>query len=81
MDIYGYISAIAVFVYTCLFLIFLAVKKNRVARQFLVLLFIMICWTGGSLLMRWLMPPGYVFWYHVSLGGLLLMSYTVTTGS
>ena len=75
MDIYGYISAIAVFVYTCQFLIFLAVKKNRVVRQFLVLLFTMICWTGGSLLMRWQMPPNYVFWYHVSLGGLLLMSY------
>ena len=75
MDIYGYISAIAVFVYTCLFLIFLAAKKNRVVRQFLVLLFTMICWTGGSLFMRWLLPPSYVFWYHVSLGGLLLMSY------
>ena len=75
MDIYGYISAIAVFVYACQFLIFLAVKKNRVVRQFLVLLFTMICWTGGSLLMRWQMPPDYVFWYHVSLGGLLLMSY------
>ena len=43
MDIYGYISAIAVFVYACQFLIFLAVKKNRVVRQFLVLLFTMIC--------------------------------------
>ncbi len=76
MDIYGYISAIAVFVYACIFLTFLASKKNAVIRQFLVLLAAMFFWCGGSLLMRWMTAPSYIFWYHVSLGGLLLTVYS-----
>jgi len=57
-------------------MIFVNAEKNRIINAFLLLLGSMILWTGGSLLMRLQMLPTYVFWYHVSLGGLLLIIYS-----
>ena len=54
-------------------LLMLAARRNRIANSFLILLIGMICWTGGSLFMRNLIWPGYVFWYHVSLFGLFAL--------
>lgn len=73
MGTYGYISCIALFCYIFMLLLMLAAKRNRLANSFLVLLVAMICWTGGSLLMRNQLWPGYVFWYHVSLFGLFAL--------
>ncbi len=75
MDIYGYISTIALFIYSSIFLVLLASKKTRLIKSFLCLLMTMIAWSGGSMLMRWQVYPSYVFWYHVSISGLLLMAW------
>ena len=75
MQSYGYISIIALFFYGFIFLTFLAAKKEKIVRYFLLLIATMICWSAGSVFMRIQMYPSYVFWYHVSLVGLLLIPY------
>ena len=75
MDSYGYISAIALFIYVTMMLIFLAAKRNQIVNSFLLVLLSMTCWTGGSCFMRALLWPNYIFWYHVSLFGLLCLPY------
>ena len=75
MDSYGYISAIALFIYVAMMLIFLAAKRNQIVNSFLLALLSMTCWTGGSCFMRALLWPNYIFWYHVSLLGLLCLPY------
>ena len=76
MNSYEYVSMIAVFCYVFLILVFLASKKNRIIRGFLAVLFSMLIWTLGSVFMRAQAAPSYVFWFHLSIGGLLLMPYT-----
>ncbi len=75
MHSYGYISIIALFFYCFIFLTFLAAKKVKIVKYFLFLVAVMMCWTAGSAFMRLQLYPSYVFWYHVSLGGLLLTPY------
>lgn len=75
MQNYGYISIIALFFYCFIFLTFLAAKKVKIVNYFLLLVATMICWAAGSAFMRLQLYPSYIFWYHVSLGGLLLMPY------
>lgn len=75
MQSYGYISIIALFFYCFIFLTFLAAKKVKIVKYFLLLVATMICWAAGSAFMRLQMFPSYIFWYHVSLGGLLMMPY------
>ena len=75
MGSFGYISSIALFIYALLSLIMLAARRNRIINSFLIMLLSMICWTGGSLLMRNRCWPGYELWYHVSLLGLFLLPY------
>lgn len=75
MQSYGYISIIALFFYCFIFLTFLAAKKVKIVKSFLLLVATMICWAAGSAFMRLQLFPSYIFWYHVSLGGLLLMPY------
>lgn len=75
MGSFGYISSIALFIYALLSLILLAARRNRIVNSFLIMLLSMICWTGGSLLMRNRYWPGYELWYHVSLLGLFLLPY------
>lgn len=75
MDIYGYISAIALFFYATIILVFLASKRNRIINAFLMTLVAMALWTGGSCLMRARLWPSYILWYHVSLCGLLMLPY------
>ena len=74
MDMYGYISAIALFIYAGIFLVVLASRKTRELWSFLWLVVTMVCWAGGSMLMRWQVLPAYQLWYHVSIAGLLLMA-------
>ena len=75
MGTYGYISIIAMFCYGFMLLTFLAAKKDKLVNSFLVMLVGLMCWTGGSVFMRSLMWPNYIFWYHVSLLGILLLPY------
>ena len=70
---YASISICALFCYAFLLIAFLAAKKNRIINSFIVLLLLMICWTGGSFFMRMGVWPYEKFWFHVSLCGLLFM--------
>lgn len=72
---FSYVSVTALFCYAFLMMMFLAAKKNRLIERFLELMAAMICWTGGSMLMRFVFWPFYEFWYHVSVAGLLLLPY------
>ena len=75
MGTFGYISSIALFIYLLMLLILMAARRNKIVNSFIVLLVAMICWTGGSLLMRSCFWPNYVVWYHVSILGLFLLPY------
>lgn len=75
MGTYGYISIIAMFCYGFMLLTFLAAKKDKLVNSFLIMLVGLMCWSGGSVFMRALMWPNYIFWYHVSLLGILLLPY------
>ena len=56
-------------------LMLLAARRNKIVNSFLMLLIAMICWTGGSFLMRSCFWPNYKVWYHVSILGLFLLPY------
>lgn len=74
--IYGYISSLALLCYVFLLMVFINAERNKIVKSFQLILVSMIMWTGGSFLMRLLFWPSYVFWYHISLGGLLLIIYS-----
>lgn len=67
------ISICALFCYAFLLIAFLAARKNRIINSFIVLLLLMLCWSGGSFFMRMGVWPYEKFWFHVSLCGLLFM--------
>lgn len=76
MSGYSWISVISIFCYLFLLLTFMAVKKKeRVTRSFMVLLGIMLMWTGGSFGMRIQLWPNVYVWHHVSLLGMMLLPY------
>lgn len=75
MGTYGYISIIALVCYSLMFLTFLAAKKDKLVNSFLSVLIAQLFWTGGSVFMRVEFWPGYVFWFQVSLLGILLLPY------
>ena len=72
---YAFISIIALVCYVFLLLTFLAAKKNKLIRTFMLVLICMILWTGGSFCMRSTLWPGISFWYHMSILGLTLAPY------
>ena len=72
---FAFISIIALISYVFLFLTFTAAKKNRLIRIFMMVLVLMILWTGGSFCMRAMMWPGITFWYNVSIFGLTVAPY------
>ncbi len=57
-------------------MIFINAEKNKITNSFLLVLLAMVFWTGGSLMMRLQIWPTYVFWYHMSFGGILLMLFS-----
>lgn len=63
MGNYAYISIIALGCYGLLFLAFMAAKKTKTIRSFIVVLMVFLLWTGGSLFMRMLMWPSTEFWF------------------
>ena len=68
-------SIIALFFYCFIFLTFLAREKSQNRKIFPFAGGDDDCWAAGSAFMRLQMFPSYIFWYHVSLGGLLMMPY------
>ncbi len=74
--IFGYLSSIAVLSYLFMLMIFINAEKNKITNSFLLVLLSMVFWTGGSLMMRLQVFPTYVFWYHMSFGGILLMLFS-----
>lgn len=76
MGNYAYIPIIALLCYTFLLLAFMAAKKNHIINAFLVILVVLIFWTGGSFCMRMQLLPSIKFWYDVSILGLTLLPYS-----
>lgn len=72
---YSWISVIALLGYLFLFLAFASAKKTKVIYSFLMLLMILIFWSGGSFLMRIQFWPSVNFWHYVSILGLMMLPY------
>lgn len=76
MGNFAYVPIIALLCYTFLLLAFMAAKKNRIINAFLIVLVVLILWTGGSFCMRMQLWPSIKFWYNVSILGLTLLPYS-----
>ncbi|MDF2588559.1 MAG: diguanylate cyclase and metal dependent phosphohydrolase [Anaerocolumna sp.] len=77
MGNFAIIPIIALLSYSFLLLAFIAAKKNRIINAFLVVLGVLILWTGGSFCMRMQIWPSIDFWYDVSILGLTLLPYSL----
>ena len=76
MSGYSFVSIVSIFCYAFLLLTLApSAKKQKVIRSFVVLMGIMILWTGGSIGMRLLFWPNVNFWHHVSLLGSMLLPF------
>ena len=75
MNNYTFVSIIALYCFSFLFISLSASKKTKLIKSFMILLLAMILWTGGSFLMRSLIGPSVKFWYDVSMLGLCLVPY------
>ena len=74
MSGYSWISVISLFCYLFLMGAFLAAEKNKkVIVSFMMLLVLMILWTGGSFAMRMQMWPSAAFWSQVSVTGIVML--------
>lgn len=72
------VPILAVGCYVFLMIALLSAKKNKLIQSFIQLLLCCLFWTGGSMLMRLQVFPGYRFWYEVSILALFaipLMAY------
>ena len=81
MSSFVFISITALYFYAFLMLAFLTAKKSKLITDFIAVLFTMILWTGGSLLMRLQAWPGYRLWYHFSLAGICSFAIFIITCS
>lgn len=77
MGNFAYIPIIALLCYTFLLLAFMAAKKNEIINAFLIILVVLILWTGGSFCMRLQLWPSISFWYDVSIIGLTMLPYSL----
>ncbi|MDY3251089.1 MAG: diguanylate cyclase, partial [Candidatus Choladocola sp.] len=75
MASYSWVSVIALLGYLFLLIAFASAKKNKVINSFIVLLLILIMWSGGSFLMRVQFWPSINFWHYVSIAGMMLLPY------
>ncbi len=73
---FAYIPIIALLCYSFLLIAFVAAKKNRIINAFLLILVVMILWTGGSFCMRMQYWPTSKFWYDISILGLTFLPYS-----
>lgn len=72
---YSWVSVIALLGYLFLFLAFASAKKTKVIHSFLLLLLILIFWSGGSFLMRIQFWPSVNFWHYISIAGIMMVPY------
>lgn len=72
---YSWVSVVALLGYLFLFLAFASAKKSRMIHSFMMLLMILILYTGGSFMMRSRIWPGVAFWNQVSVVGILMVPY------
>lgn len=75
MNSFSSVSILALFCYLVLFLAMAASKKTKVIKSFMIVLFTMILWTGGSYLMRSEIDSLFTFGFHISVLGLCLIPY------
>ena len=76
MNGYSFVSIVSIFCYSFLLLTLApSAKKQTVIRSFVILMGIMILWTGGSIGMRLQFWPHVNFWHHVSLLGSMLLPF------
>ncbi len=75
MGSFIYFSLIATFFYTFIIILMISGERNQLTNSFIGLLSTMLCWTLGSFLMRIQSAPGYEFWYHVSLLGIVMLGH------
>ena len=74
MSGYSWVSIIALFCYMFLLLTFATSKRTeKVIRSFVILMMIMILWTGGSFAMRMQIWPSVNFWHHTSVLGMMMV--------
>ena len=72
---YSVVPIVALLCYSFLFLTFAVSKKtNRVIHAFMILMVIMILWTGGSLAMRLQLFGLVNIWHHLSLLGMFMIA-------
>ncbi|MBR5468401.1 MAG: diguanylate cyclase, partial [Firmicutes bacterium] len=75
MNGYSWVPITALLCYLFLFLTsFSSKKENKEIKSFMVLMVIMMCWTGGSFAMRTQFWPSVNFWHHVSCLGIYLIA-------
>ncbi|MBK5253101.1 MAG: diguanylate cyclase [Peptostreptococcaceae bacterium] len=72
---YILIPTLALLCYAVLVLAMLSAKKNRIIYAFILYLTVFILWTGGSVLMRLQLYPGYEFWYQVSILSVFALAF------
>lgn len=72
-----WVPILAVTCYALLIIALLSAKKTKVIRSFIYLLFCFFLWTGGSLLMRLQVFPGYALWYEISILALFAAPFLV----
>ncbi len=58
-----------------LLLTLLTARQTKLVRAFIALVSACILWTGGSFLRRIMFYPGEVFWYLISVSGILLIPF------
>ena len=68
-----WVPVTAMICYLLLLAALLPVAKQRAVGAFCWLLAGLVCWTGGSMLMRMFAWPGSMFWYELSLASLLCL--------
>ncbi len=76
-QLFQLVPLVALLLNLFLVLVCLSAKKNNLVNAFMLFLFSLIAWSGGSFLMRMVdIWPGPVFWYQVSMTGILSAGWT-----
>lgn len=77
MNRFSSVSILALFCYLILFLAMVASQKTKVIKSFMIVLFALIIWTGGSFLMRCGIDSLFIFGFHTSILGLCFIPYAL----
>lgn len=75
MNSFIIIPIVALLCYIFLFLAFVAAEKTKVIKSFMLVLCVMILWTGGSFCMRMQFWPSSKLWFDLSLLGIWMLPF------